>query len=136
MQISCVFLTLTHVDICTALWDYALGHISCNDENDDADENTGEAGSPWVGGWGTIFCPCLCFNINQCSELRWCNWVFAEMVKGITSSNRDGFHCHVFLRGVYRRVYIQNRPLCSTFFCFTVQVGRLSRPKFCLECLF
>lgn len=52
MQISCVFLTLTHVDICTALWDYALGHISCNDENDDADENTGEAGSPWVGGGG------------------------------------------------------------------------------------
>lgn len=39
---------LTHVDICTALWDYALGHISCNDENDDADENSGEAESPWV----------------------------------------------------------------------------------------
>lgn len=32
---------LTHVDTCTALWDSALGHISCNDENDDGDEESG-----------------------------------------------------------------------------------------------
>lgn len=38
------------------------------------------------------------------------------MVKGITSVSRDGIHCHVFLRGVYGRVYIQNCPPCSTFF--------------------
>lgn len=41
MHISCVFLMLTRVDICTALWDSALGHISCNDENDDGDEESG-----------------------------------------------------------------------------------------------
>lgn len=35
---------LTHVDICTALWDSALGHISCNDENDDGDEESGRGG--------------------------------------------------------------------------------------------
>lgn len=44
MHISCVFLMLTHVDICTALWDYALGHISCNDESDDGDEDSGRGG--------------------------------------------------------------------------------------------
>lgn len=72
---------LTHVDICTALWDYALGHISCNDENDDGDEDSGE------GGGASIFCPCLFFNINQCTEIRWytCNWMFAQSVDGITS---------------------------------------------------
>lgn len=93
MQISCVFLTLTHVDICTALWDYALGHISCNDENDD--ENSGEAENPWVGvGYIIYFLPLSFFSINQCSELRWCNWVFAEIVEGIASKSRDGFHFH------------------------------------------
>lgn len=69
---------LTHVDICTALWDYALGHISCNDENDDGDEDSGERG----GGGASIFCPCLFFNINQCSEIRWSNLVFAKSVDG------------------------------------------------------
>lgn len=80
---------LTHVDICTALWDYALGHISCNDENDDGDEDSGER----VGGGGaSIFCPCLFFNINQCSEIIG-NLVFAESVDGITSFglSLDGF---------------------------------------------
>lgn len=59
---------LTHVDICTALWDYALGHISCNDENDDGDEDSGE------GGVASIFCPCLVFNINVCNR----NWMCAQ----------------------------------------------------------
>lgn len=31
---------LTLADICTALWDSTLGHISCNDENDDGDEDS------------------------------------------------------------------------------------------------
>lgn len=48
MHISCVFLTLTHVDVCTALWDYALGHISCNDENDDGDEDSGMGGGVFL----------------------------------------------------------------------------------------
>lgn len=84
---------LTHVDICTALWDYALGHISCNDENDDGDEDSREAEG--MGGV-SIFCPCLFFNINQCSEITWCNWVFAESVGGITSVSWDGLHSHFF----------------------------------------
>lgn len=71
MQISCVFLTLTHVDICTALWDYALGHISCNDENDDADENSGEAGSPWVG-VGDYFLP---LSLLQYQSVQWVTMV-------------------------------------------------------------
>lgn len=46
--ISLVYLLmLTHVDICTALWDSALGHISCNDENDDGDEALGRGGGGW-----------------------------------------------------------------------------------------
>lgn len=71
MQISCVFLTLTHVDICTALWDYALGHISCNDENDDADENSGEAESPWVG-VGFYFLP---LSFPQYQSVQWVKMV-------------------------------------------------------------
>lgn len=70
---------LTHADICTALWDSALGHISCNDENDDGDEESGK------GGWGaSIFCPCLFFNINQRSEIRWMI-MGVHRVEGITS---------------------------------------------------
>lgn len=59
MHISCVFLTLTRVDICTALWDSALGYISRNDENDDGDENSErkEKGGP------LFFCPRLFFTI-------------------------------------------------------------------------
>lgn len=73
---------LTHVDICTALWDYALGHISCNDENDDGDEDSGEG-----GGGASIFCPCLFFNINQRSEKRWSNWLLflGWMCRTVTS---------------------------------------------------
>lgn len=71
MQISCVFLTLTHVDICTALWDYALGHISCNDENDDADENSGEAESAWVG-VGFYFLP---LSFLQYQSAQWVKMV-------------------------------------------------------------
>lgn len=71
MQISCVFLTLTHVDICTALWDYALGHISCNDENDDADENSGEAESLWVG-VGFYFLP---LSFLQYQSVQWVKMV-------------------------------------------------------------
>lgn len=60
MHISCVFLMLTHGDICTRLWDSALGHISCNDENEDGDEESARGSrSVCVCGWGgaSIFCP-------------------------------------------------------------------------------
>lgn len=44
------------------------------------------------GGGASIFCPCLFFNINQCSEIIG-NLVFAESVDGITSFglSLDGF---------------------------------------------
>lgn len=52
------------------------------------------------GGGGSIFCPCLCFNINQCNELKWCNWVFAEMVQGVSIMSWSfGFHFHFFSDG-------------------------------------
>lgn len=73
-------------------------------------------------GWGSIFCPCLFFNINQRSELRWCNWVFAEIVEGITSKSQDGFHFH-FVTFQHAEggicVYIQGNPLHSSLpLCF------------------
>lgn len=48
---------LTHVDTCTALWDYALGHISCNDENDDGDEDSGVGWGERMGGGCFYFLP-------------------------------------------------------------------------------
>lgn len=51
---------------------------------------------------------------------------FAEMAKGITSASRAELHHHLFPRGVYGRVYIRICPARSTFFCFTVHVGRFS----------
>lgn len=111
MHISCVFLTLTHVDICTALWDYALGHISCNDENDDGDEDSGRVVvmvCVCVWGGASIFCPCLFFNINQCSEIRWNNWAFTESVEGITSFGR------VWMGSFSLSVSWQQHPFCYT----------------------
>lgn len=55
---------LTHVDICTALWDYALGHISCNDENDDGDEDSGR------GKGGTLLFSALVFSSISISAVR------------------------------------------------------------------
>lgn len=76
MHISCVSLTLTLVDICAALWDSALGHISCNDENDDGDEDSGNGVCVcvWICvmvGWCFYFCPCLFFYINHRGLTRW-----------------------------------------------------------------
>lgn len=44
---------LTLTDFCTALWDSALGHVSCNEENDDGDEDSEIVVCTvcvWVGG--------------------------------------------------------------------------------------
>lgn len=46
---------LSHVDICTALWDSALGHISCNDENDDGDEDLGRGGGEMLLFFALVF---------------------------------------------------------------------------------
>lgn len=71
---------LTHVDICTALWDSALGHISCNDENDDGDEDSGK-------GWGGCFyflpLSFLQYQSAQCDEMVDNGWL--QMCCRITS---------------------------------------------------
>lgn len=71
---------LTHVDICTALWDSALGHISCNDENDDGDEDSGK-------GWGGCFyflpLSFLQYQSAQCDKMVDNGWL--QMCCRITS---------------------------------------------------
>lgn len=86
MHISCVFLILTHVDTCTALWDCALGHISCNDENDDGDEDSGVGWGERTGSGGGLFLfSALVFSSISIGggEIRWSNWAFARKVETV-----------------------------------------------------
>lgn len=58
-------------------------------------------------GGGGVLCSALVFASISISALRYDGVIgcFAEMVKAITSASRDGFHRHVFFRGVFTGVF-------------------------------
>lgn len=97
---------LTHVDICTALWDSALGHISCNDENDDGDEASGRG----VGGGGSGIFYFLPLSILQYQSVQW-----DKMEDNGCSQKRvDRITSFVWTLDTFIFTVLEKHPVCST----------------------